>query len=67
MDLGNTANELQSGEPQKYNIVRIGDKILVDLLRSDGDIDYAEVLKGMIIREVEDCPYSSSRCANSGR
>ena len=38
----NAVRELQPGELQLHNVIRIGDEIMVDLLRSAGGIDYAE-------------------------
>jgi hypothetical protein len=48
--------ELQPGELQKHNIVRVGDEILVDLLRSAGGVDYAEAAKDVVVREVDGVP-----------
>ena len=48
--------ELQPGGLQKHNIVRVGDEILVDLLRSAGGIDYAEAAKDVVVREVDGVP-----------
>jgi len=52
----NAVRELQPGELQKYNIIRVGDEILVDLMRSAGGIDYAEAAKDVVIREVDGVP-----------
>ncbi len=52
----NAVRELQPGELQKYNVIRVGDEILVDLMRSAGGIDYAEAAKDVIIREVDGVP-----------
>jgi hypothetical protein len=52
----NAVRELQPGELQKHNVIRIGDEILVDLLRSAGGIDYAEAIKDVVIREVDGVP-----------
>ena len=52
----NTVRELQPGELQKHNIIRIGDEILVDLLRSAGGIEYAEAAKDVVVREVDGVP-----------
>jgi hypothetical protein len=52
----NAVRELQPGELQKYNVIRIGDEILVDLLRSAGGIDYAEAAKDVVVREVDGVP-----------
>jgi len=52
----NAVRELQPGELQKHNIVRVGDEILVDLLRSAGGMDYAEASKDVVVREVDGVP-----------
>src|SRR5258708_28804379 len=49
----NAVRELQPGELQKYNVIRVGDEILVDLMRSAGGIDYAEAADGVGVREVQ--------------
>lgn len=48
--------ELQPGELQQYNVIRVGDEILVDLMRSAGGIEYAEAAKDVVIREVDGVP-----------
>jgi hypothetical protein len=52
----NAVRELQPGELQQYNVVRVGDEILVDLLRSAGGIDYSEAAQHMVVREIEGVP-----------
>jgi hypothetical protein len=52
----NAVRELQPGELQKYNVIRVGDEIVVDLLRSAGGIDYAEAAKHVVIRELDGVP-----------
>jgi len=52
----NAVRELQPGELQKHNVIRIGDEILVDLLRSAGGIEYAEAAKDVVVREVDGVP-----------
>ena len=52
----NAVRELQSGELQQYNVIRVGDEILVDLMRSAGGIDYAEAAKDVIVRELGGVP-----------
>ncbi len=52
----NAVRELQSGELQQYNVIRVADEILVDLMRSAGGIDYAEAAKDMVVREVDGVP-----------
>ena len=52
----NAVRELQPGELQQYNVIRVGDEILVDLMRSAGGIDYAEAAKNVVVREVDGVP-----------
>lgn len=52
----NAVRELEPGELQKHHVVRVGDEILVDLLRSAGGIEFAEAAKDVIIREVDGVP-----------
>ena len=52
----NAVRELQPGELQLHNVIRIGDEIMVDLLRSAGGIDYAEAAKDIVVREVDGVP-----------
>lgn len=59
----NAVRELQPGELQQYNVIRVADEILVDLMCSAGGIDYAEAAKDVVIREVQDVaiPFASPR------
>jgi len=52
----NAVRELQPGELQQYNVIRVGDEILVDLMRSAGGIDYEEASKDVVVREVDGVP-----------
>lgn len=52
----NAVRELQPGELSQYTVVRVGDEILVDLMRSAGGIDYAEAAKEVVVREVDGVP-----------
>lgn len=52
----NAVRELQPGELQTYNVIRVGDEILVDLMRTAGGIDYAEAAKDVVVREVGGVP-----------
>ena len=52
----NAVRELQPGELQQYNVIRVADEILVDLMRSAGGIDYAEAAKDVVVREVDGVP-----------
>jgi hypothetical protein len=52
----NAVRELQPGELQQYNVIRVGDEILVDLMRSAGGIDYAQAAKDIVVRELGGVP-----------
>lgn len=52
----NAVRELQPGELQQYNVIRVADEILVDLMRSAGGIEYEEAAKEVIIRELQGVP-----------
>jgi Nucleotidyl transferase of unknown function (DUF2204) len=52
----NAVRELRPGELQQYNVIRVADEILVDLMRSAGGIDYAEAAKDVVVREVDGVP-----------
>jgi hypothetical protein len=52
----NAVRELQPGELKLHNVIRVGDEILVDLMRSAGGIDYAEAAKDIIVRELGGVP-----------
>jgi hypothetical protein len=59
----NAVKDLQPGELQQYNVIRVADEILVDLMVSAGGIDYAEAAKDIIIRELGGVkiPFASPR------
>jgi len=59
----NAVRELQPGELQQYNVIRVGDEILVDLMCSAGGIDYAEAAKHVVVRELDGVPipFASAR------
>jgi hypothetical protein len=48
--------ELQPGELQQYNVIRVGDEILVDLMVSAGGINYDEAARDVVVREVDGVP-----------
>ena len=52
----NAVRELQPGELKKYNVIRVGDEILVDLKRSAGGIDYAAAAPEVVVRELGGVP-----------
>jgi hypothetical protein len=59
----NAVRELQQGELQQYTVIRVGDEILVDLMRSAGGIDYAEAANDVVVRELGGVliPFASPR------
>lgn len=56
-------DELDPGDVAKYNVVRVGDEIVVDLMRAACAIDYEEASKDIVIRRVldVDIPFASPR------
>ncbi len=57
------ASELQPGELQEYDVIRVADEILVDVMRSAGGIDYAEAAADIVIHHVDgvSIPFASPR------
>ena len=55
--------ELMPGEIAQYDVVRVADEILVDLMRSACGIEYEEAAKEIEIREVDgvSVPFASPR------
>ena len=52
----NAVRELQPGELQQFNVIRVGDEIMVDLMRTAGGIDFAEAEKHVVVRELGGVP-----------
>jgi hypothetical protein len=52
----NAVHELRPGELQQYNVIRVGDEILVDLMVSAGGINYAEAAKDVVVCEMNGVP-----------
>ncbi|MGI8437989.1 MAG: hypothetical protein ACR2NX_13995 [Chthoniobacterales bacterium] len=48
--------QLDPGDVAKYIVVRVGDEVLVDLMRSASGIDYAEASQHIVTEEVEGVP-----------
>ena len=48
--------ELQPGELRLYNVIRVADEIVVDLMRSAGGIEYEEAARDIIVRELQGVP-----------
>jgi hypothetical protein len=59
----NAVRELQPGELQQYNVIRVADEIVVDLMGSAAGIDCAEAAKDVVVREVGgvSIPFASPR------
>ncbi|WP_395751271.1 nucleotidyltransferase [Prosthecobacter sp.] len=47
---------LQSGDVEKYTVVRVADEIIIDLMKSASGIDYEEASKEVVIRTVQGVP-----------
>ena len=47
------ARELKPGDVAEYGVVRVGDEILVDLMRSGCGVDYADAIRDAVVRDVE--------------
>ena len=52
----NAVREVQPGELQQYNVIRMADEILVDLMRSAGGIEFEEAAKDVVVLEVQGVP-----------
>jgi len=52
----NAVRELQPGELQQFNVIRVADEVLVDLMGSAGGIDYEEAARDVVMHEVDGVP-----------
>jgi hypothetical protein len=52
----NAVRELQPGDLQQYNVIRVADEVLVDLMGSAGGIDYEAASEEIIVSEVDGVP-----------
>jgi hypothetical protein len=52
----NAVRELVPGELQQYNVIRVADEILVDLMCSAGGMAYEDIAKDVVVREVGGVP-----------
>src|SRR5436309_765276 len=48
--------ELKPGEVSHYGVVRVGDEIMVDLMKSACGIEYGEAAKDIVIRNIRGVP-----------
>jgi hypothetical protein len=53
---GNAVRELQAGELQQYNVIRVADGFLIDLMVTAGGIGYDEAAKDVVVRELDGVP-----------
>lgn len=56
-------NELDPGDVERFTVVRVGDEVLVDLLKNSCGVTYDEAIKDVVLREIEDVriPFASPR------
>jgi len=52
----NAVRELHPGELQKYNVIRVADEVLVDLMCSAGGIGYEEAARDAVVHQVDGVP-----------
>jgi hypothetical protein len=52
----NAVRELKTGELQQYNVIRVADEIIVDLMRSAGGIEYDEAATDVVVRTIQGVP-----------
>ena len=52
----NAVRELQPRELQRYNVIRVADEIIVDLMGSAGGIDYNKAAQEVLVREIQGVP-----------
>jgi hypothetical protein len=45
-------DELDPGDVERFAVVRVGDEIVVDLMKSGCGVDYAEAIKDAVHREI---------------
>lgn len=48
--------ELKPGEVTEYNVVRVADEVIVDLMKAAAGIEYAEAARDVVVREVQGVP-----------
>ena len=52
----NAVRELQPGDLQRYNVIRVADEVLVDLMSSAGGIEYEEAARDVAMHQVDGVP-----------
>lgn len=46
-------DQLDPGDVEKFNVVRVADEILVDLMKSGCSVDYADAIRDVVWREIQ--------------
>jgi hypothetical protein len=52
----NAASELRPGEVSEYGVVRVGDEVVVDLMKSACNVTYGEAIKDAITFHIDGVP-----------
>lgn len=52
----NAVRELQPGDLQRYNVIRVADEVLVNLMSSAGGIEYEEAARDVAMHQVDGVP-----------
>jgi hypothetical protein len=61
------ARELKPGEVGDYGVVRVGDEVLVDLMKSGCGVTYAEAIKDAVVEPVDGVPIPFASAATLWR
>ncbi len=46
-------NELDAGDVERFTVVRVGDEILIDLMKNSCGVTYAEAIKDVVYRDLD--------------
>jgi hypothetical protein len=46
-------NQLDPGDVERFTVVRVGDEVLVDLMKSGCGVDYADAIRDAVVREIQ--------------
>jgi hypothetical protein len=61
------ARELKPGEVGEYGVVRVGDEVLVDLMKSGCGVTYGEAIKDAVVEPVDGVPIPFASAATLWR